>query len=95
MNLDQYEFGTLIADGREIHADVLITPAGVQERWWRREGHVLHLEDLGALLDGSVDRLIVGTGAFGRMRPAAGLQQDLSARGVTLEVLPTAAAAQS
>lgn len=92
MNLGQYEFGTLIADGHEIRSDVLITPAGVQERWWRREGHVLHLEDLGVLLDGSVDRLIVGTGAFGRMRPAAGLQEDLAARGVTLEVLPTAAA---
>lgn len=40
MNLDQYEFGTLVADGREIHSDVLITPAGAQERWRRREGPI-------------------------------------------------------
>jgi len=85
-------FGTLVADGREFHTDVLITPGGVKEHWWRREGHVLHLEDLGALLDGHPGRLVVGTGAYGRMRPAAGLEQELAARGVSVEVLPTAAA---
>ncbi len=60
--------------------------------WWRREGHVLHLEDLGTLLDRHLERLVVGTGAYGRMRPAPGLEQELAARGVTVEVLPTAAA---
>ena len=44
-------------------------PAGLQEHWWRREGHVLHLEDLGTLLDGHPERLVVGTGAYGGMRP--------------------------
>jgi hypothetical protein len=92
VHIDRYEFGTLVADGREIHTDVLLTPGGVHEHWWRREGHVLHLEDLGPLLDGHPDRLIVGTGAYGRMRPAAGLEQELAARGVIAEVLPTAAA---
>jgi len=79
-------------DGREIHTDVLLTPGGVQERWWRREGHVLHLEDLGALLGGHLERLVVGTGGYGRMRPAAGLDRELASLGVTVEVLPTAAA---
>jgi hypothetical protein len=92
VHIDRYGFGTLVADGREIHTDVLLTPGGVQEHWWRREGHVLHLEDLGALLDGHPERLVVGTGAYGRMRPAVGLEQQLAARGVTVEVLPTAAA---
>jgi hypothetical protein len=92
VHFDRYEFGTLVADGHAIHSDVLVTPAGVHEHWWRREGHVLQLEDLSTLLDKPVDRLVVGTGAFGRMRPAAGLEEDLAARGVTLEVLPTAAA---
>lgn len=53
---------------------------------------MLHLADLGALLEGPVDRLVVGTGAYGQMRPATGLEEDLAAGGVTLEVLPTAAA---
>ena len=31
---------------------------------------------------GDLERLVVGTGAYGRMRAAAGLEQELSARGV-------------
>lgn len=92
MHIDRYRFGTLVADGHEIHTDVLFTPGEVREHWWRREGHVLHLDDLGVLLDGHPERLIIGTGAYGRMRPATGLEQELAARGVAAEVLPTAAA---
>ena len=92
MHIDRYGFGTLVADGHGIHTDVLLTHGRVREHWWRREDHVLHLEDLDVLLDGHPERLVVGTGAYGRMRPAAGLEQELAARGVVAEVLPTAAA---
>jgi len=92
MRIDRYDFGELVVDGREIRTDVLLTPGGVQEHWWRREGHVLRLEDLGGLLDGHPELLIIGSGAFGRMRPDPGLGPELAARGVTVEVLPTAAA---
>jgi hypothetical protein len=92
MRIDRYQFGMLVADGHEIHTDVLLTPGEVQEHWWRREGHVLHLEDLAILLEGHPEWLVVGTGAYGRMRPAAGLEQELAARGVVVEVLPTPAA---
>lgn len=80
-------------DGREIRTDIPLTPAEVQEHWWRGEGHVLHLEDLGALLESHPEWLIVGAGAFARMRPDPGLEPELAARGVTVEILPTAAAA--
>ena len=92
MRIDRYGFGELVVDGRNIRTDVLLTPDQVQEHWWRREGHVLHLEDLGAVLDGHPEQLIIGTGAYGRMRPDPGLRRELAARGVTLKVLPTAAA---
>jgi len=90
MRIDQYRFGTLVVDGRETHDDVLVTPGGVQEHWWRREGHVLRLADLGALPEPNWRRLVVGTGAYGRMRPAAGLERELAERGVKMEMLPTA-----
>ena len=92
VHIDRYGFGTLVVDGREIHTDVLLTPGEVREYWWRREGHVLHLEDLDALLDEHLERLVVGTGAYGRMQLVSGLEPELAARGVTVEVLLTAAA---
>ena len=62
MRIDRYDFGELVVDGREIHTDVLLTPGGVQEHWWRREGHVLCVEDLGRLLDNHPELLIIGSG---------------------------------
>jgi len=32
-HFDQYRFGTLVVDGREIHGDVLVTPSGAQAHW--------------------------------------------------------------
>ena len=64
MHFDQYRFGTLVVDGREIHGDVQVTPGGCKERWCRREGHVLRLEDLGALLDNRLQRLSSGPPAM-------------------------------
>ena len=78
MHIDRYGFGELVVDGREIRTDVLVTPGGVQEHWWRREGHVLHLEDLGTLLDSHPQRLIIGTSAFGHMRPCGARLLDLA-----------------
>jgi hypothetical protein len=90
MHIDRYRFGTLVVDGREIHGDVLVKPGAVEEHWWRREGHVLRSEDLRTALGPDLRRLVVGTGAYGRMRPAAGLERELAERGVDVEVLPTA-----
>jgi len=92
VHLDRYGFGRLVVDGREIHSDALLSPEGVREHWWRREGHVLCLDDLSAVLDDRVKRLVVGTGAYGRMRLEPGLEAELVARGVVTEVLKTAAA---
>jgi hypothetical protein len=36
VHIDRYSFGTLVADGHEIHTDVLVTPSAVREHWWRR-----------------------------------------------------------
>ena len=94
MHLDRYEFGRLVIDGRELRGYVLLSPRAVREHWWRRAGHVLCLEDLAAVLDDHPNRLVVGTGAAGRMRPDAQLSSELAARGVTVEVLPTFAAVE-
>ena len=62
--------------------------------WWRREGHGLVLEDLEEVLDELPERLLVGTGAFGQMRPDPGMLEALRNRGVDVEVLPTADAVE-
>jgi hypothetical protein len=71
---------------------VIVLPERVVRGWWRQEGHGLVLEDLDEVLDELPERLLVGTGAYGRMRPDPAALEALLARGVDVEVLPTAEA---
>jgi hypothetical protein len=87
--IEGYGFGRVTIDGREETRDVIVLPERVVHGWWRKEGHGLVLEDLAEVLDELPERLLVGTGAYGKMRPDSGALETLRARGVDVEVLPT------
>jgi hypothetical protein len=92
--IDGYGFGRVTIDGREETRDVIVLPERVVRGWWREEGHGLVLADLDEVLDELPECLLVGTGAYGRMRPDPGTLEALRARGVDVEVLPTPEAIQ-
>ena len=47
------------------------------------------LADLGDVIEELPERLVVGTGAHGQMRPDPGALEQLRQRGVEVEALPT------
>lgn len=87
--LEGYRFGRILVDGQEESRDVIVLPHRIVRNWWRRDGHALVLEDLETVLDELPGRLVVGTGAYGQMRPDRGALERLRERGVEVEVLPT------
>jgi hypothetical protein len=87
--IEQYRFGRVVIDGTEQTRDVIVLPHRVVTNWWRRDGHALVLEDLEEVLEELPDRLVVGTGAEGRMRPDPACLDQLMERGVEVEVLRT------
>jgi hypothetical protein len=90
--LEDYRFGRLAVDGQEHTRDVIVLPERVVAGWWRREGHSLAIEDLDEVIDELPERLVVGVGAHGRLRPERAVIAELGRRGVEVECLPTAAA---
>lgn len=93
--IDHYSFGTMTIAGRGFTSDLRIFPDGrIAPNWWRREGHRLQVDDLVELLESRPELLIVGTGASGLMRPAAGLEEQLQKAGIEVIFLPTAEAVQ-
>jgi hypothetical protein len=90
--IEGYEFGRVTVDGREETRDVIVLPGRVVRDWWRKEGHGLVLEDLEQVLDELPERLLLGTGAYGQLRPDPDTLETLRARGVDVEVLSTAEA---
>jgi hypothetical protein len=87
--IEGYRFGRLMVDGQEETRDLIILPDRVVRNWWRKDGHSLVREDLDDVLDDLPQRLIVGTGASGQMRPDPEILRDLRTRGVEVEVLTT------
>jgi hypothetical protein len=88
-SIDEYEFGRVTIDGEEERRDVIVLPNRVVRNWWRQEGHELVLDDLLQVLDELPERLVVGTGAYGRMKPDPKALGELQKRGVAVEALPT------
>lgn len=87
--LEGYRFGRIVVEGQEHVRDLIVLPGRVVGNWWRKEGHALVLEDLEDVLEELPERLVIGTGAMGRMRPDPATLQALRDRGVEVEVLPT------
>src|ERR671930_2011648 len=90
--LEDYRFGRLTVDGHEHTRDLIVLPGRVVPDWWRREGHSLAMEDLDEVRDELPERLILGCGAHGQLRPDPAVLDALRDRGVEVEALPTAEA---
>ena len=67
--IQDYRFGHVTVEGRELTRDVIVLPDRVVENWWRANGHELVWEDLEDVIDELPPRLVVGMGADRRMRP--------------------------
>ena len=87
--IESYEFGRIVIDGQAYDADLILLPDRILEGWWRKRGHVLQSADLEAVFDVGPDLLIVGQGAYGRMRVADEARQAVKEAGIEMIALPT------
>ena len=87
--IERYSFGHVVVDGEEETRDVIVLPGRVVRNWWRRDGHALVLEDLDEVVEELPPRLVVGTGAYGRLKPDPRTIERLRERGIEVESLPT------
>jgi len=89
MHIDGYEFGHLVIDGQSYRQDLLIWPGHIKSDWWRREGHLLQLDDVAEALAADPQVLVVGTGNPGNLRVDPDLAAYLQERGIDLVIKPT------
>ena len=82
MLIDSYSFGRIVIDGKTYTSDLIIFPGRVLSPWWRKEGHLLQMEDLEEVLREGPDVLIVGRGYSGVMKVPQGLIDELARLGI-------------
>jgi len=82
--IDSYRFGEVVVDGRKFTTDITISHEGSVNSWWRREGHVLNVEDLKEVLTEDLEVLVVGTGDGGLMSVPQATHSHVTSLGVEL-----------
>lgn len=83
MQVDSYSFGRIVINGREYRNDVIISKDGIiNPKWWRKEGHNVHPEDIGEILNASPEIVVFGTGSSGVMRVSGEVIRSLKEKGI-------------
>ena len=93
--ITDYAFGKMTVNAHAYTRDLIIFPDGrIQTDWFRQAGHLLRESDLKAVLLQSPALIVAGTGAYGRMSIAPGLDRSLEKKGIRLVALDTPEAAR-
>jgi len=84
MHIDSYQFGKIVIDGKAYNSDCLIVGDSIQPNWWRKQGHLLSVEDLQSIIAAKPSFLVIGCGASGMMKVSEGIEQVLREQGIKL-----------
>ncbi|MFW6457647.1 MAG: Mth938-like domain-containing protein [Planctomycetota bacterium] len=89
MSIESYHFGQIKVDGAVYTNDVIISPDGVNDSWWREKGHEVSTVDLEPMLAVSPDILIIGTGVRGVMKVRPDARQTLEQKCDQVHIMVT------
>ncbi len=92
--IEKYRFGKIVVSGESFSKDLIIFPDEIKTKWWRKDGHSLHLDDLAILEKKKIDVLVVGTGSYGKMIVPSDVIQKLNKRNIVVVVKNTSEAVE-
>ena len=92
MVIKSYQFGSMTVGGKEHHSDLKVIAGKVIASWWRKEGHVVDVEDVDDILAARPETLVVGRGDPGNMQVSDSLRAALASAHIQLIEGPTAQA---
>ena len=90
MIITHYAFGTMTANGKTFSKDLIILPDHIHSPWWRKEGHLLQIEDLSEVVNAGLPLLIVGTGFHGAMKVPVEVRDYLKLKHIEVIIKKTA-----
>ena len=80
--VDDYGFGRIVIDGKAYSHDVILFWDGRIEKWWRKEGHKVCLDDVKTILERKPEVVVFGTGKYGVMKVKDEVRKRLSEEGI-------------
>ena len=93
--IEEYRFGYIKILGKSYSHDVEVRWTGEVLSWWRKESHIIDLEDIQRALSQKPELIIVGTGAYGVAKLTERAKQEIEKREIELIVDRTEAAVKT
>ena len=82
--IGEYKFGSITINGKTYTEDVEVRWTGEVLKWWRRESHVIDVEDVKRAVEQNPETIIIGTGESGVARVTEEAQKEIKSRGIEL-----------
>lgn len=86
--IESYDFGKIRIDGKEYTHDLIISSDGM-ESWWRKESHLVGIEDVKKIVEKKPKTVIFGTGYSGLMEVSKEAKEYLEKLGIEVIIEPT------
>jgi len=93
--INEYQFGAIIIDGKTYEHDVEVRWTGEVLKWWRKESHVIDVEDVKRSVEQNPETIIIGTGESGIARVTEAVQKFIKDKGIKLIIDRTKEATKS
>ena len=84
--IEEYKFGSITIDGKIYDYDLELRWTGEILKWWRKESHLVDLEDIQRAIEQKPDTIVIGTGESGMAKVTDRLKQELRSMGIKLIV---------
>jgi hypothetical protein len=82
--IEKYKFGQITIDGKNYNHDVEVRWTGEVLKWWRKESHVIDVEDVKRAIEARPDTIVIGTGESGVAKVTAEAQKFIKEKGIRL-----------
>lgn len=84
--IEEYNFGSIIIDGKEYTHDVEVRWTDEILPWQREESHVIDVEDVAKAIEQNPETIVIGIGESGQAQVTNEARQLIKSRGIELIV---------
>ena len=82
--IEEYKFGSIIINGKIYDYDVEVRWTGEILKWWRKEGHIVNVEDIKRAVEQNPNTIVVGTGESGLVKVSEAAKNFIKEKGIEL-----------
>src|SRR3989344_2243594 len=82
--IEDYRYGFIAIDGKPYNYDVEVLWTGEVLKWWRKESHVIDVEDVSDALRRDPEIIVIGTGESGRAEVTDAARKAILSAGIEL-----------